>query len=161
MSNRVTAVFEEDGQVEKVAEAIKNHGYDSEQLSIMRQHGETEDGDGEVREGGKDNMSGGLMTGGAIGGLAGILAGAGTIAIPGLGILAAAGPIAGLFSGAAAGGLIGGLVDLGIPEKDSADYENHIKQGNTLISIKSDREGDVHDLTEILKDYGGQHIRVH
>lgn len=159
MRNTVTAVFEQDSQVERAADAIKKHGYDREELSIMRQH-QGEDGDGEIKEGKKDNISGGLMTGGAIGGLAGVLAGAGTIAIPGLGILAAIGPIAGLFSGAAAGGLIGGLVDLGIPEKDSKDYERHLREGNTLIAVKSN-EDDVQDLTEILKDYGGHDIRIH
>ena len=59
----------------------------------------------------------GAVTGGAIGGTIGLLAGIGTLAIPGLGPFIAAGPIMAALSGAAAGataagGLAGSLVSV-------------------------------------------------
>jgi hypothetical protein len=51
----------------------------------------------------------GAVTGGAIGGTIGLLAGIGTLAIPGLGPFIAAGPIMAALSGAAAGATAGGL----------------------------------------------------
>lgn len=65
----------------------------------------------------------GAGTGAALGGLGGFLVGLGALAIPGIGPVLAAGPIAaalaGVGLGAAAGGVIGALTELGIPEDDA------------------------------------------
>ena len=62
----------------------------------------------------------GAGIGGALGGAAGLLAGLGLLAIPGLGPVVAAGWLAalavGAAAGAAAGGLVGALVSAGVPE---------------------------------------------
>src|SRR3954470_5944280 len=64
----------------------------------------------------------GLSTGAAIGGFGGLLLGLGALAIPGIGPIIAAGPLAatlaGATLGAATGGLIGAFTDLGITEED-------------------------------------------
>ena len=77
--------------------------------------------------------------GGAIGGTLGLLAGIGALAIPGLGVLIAAGPIVALLTGAAAGAAVGGvagaLVGMGIPEIEAKQYEGKIKSGNILLSV--------------------------
>lgn len=69
----------------------------------------------------------GAVAGGAIGGIVGLLAGIGSLAIPGLGPFIAAGPIMAALSGAAAGaatgGVVGALVGLGIPEYEAKAYE--------------------------------------
>ncbi len=61
----------------------------------------------------------GVTAGGAIGGVLGVLAGIGALAIPGVGPLIAAGPImaglAGLGVGGAVGGLVGALMGMGHP----------------------------------------------
>lgn len=81
----------------------------------------------------------GVGAGGAIGGTLGLLAGIGALAIPGLGMLIAAGPIVALLSGAAAGAAVGGvagaLVGMGIPEIEAKQYEGKIKSGNILLSV--------------------------
>jgi len=80
----------------------------------------------------------GAVTGGAIGGTLGLLAGIGTLAIPGVGPFIAAGPImaglAGIAAGATAGGIVGALVGLGIPEYEAKAYEDRIKAGGYLIA---------------------------
>jgi hypothetical protein len=88
----------------------------------------------------------GAATGGAVGlgvgGVLGLLAGIGALAIPGVGPFIAAGPIMGALSGAAVGGttggIIGGLVGLGIPEYEAKRYEGKVRGGNILISVHTD-----------------------
>ncbi len=68
--------------------------------------------------------------------------GIGSLAIPGVGPLIAAGPILAALTGAAAGGavggLTGGLIGLGIPEYEAKRYEGAVKNGNILISVHTD-----------------------
>ena len=97
----------------------------------------------------------GAVTGGAIGGTVGLLAGIGTLAIPGLGPFIAAGPIMAALSGAAAGatagGVVGALVGLGIPEYEAKAYEERIKKGGYLVAVHvedGDREKAVRDIME-------------
>jgi len=71
--------------------------------------------------------------------------------VPGLGIVAAAGPITGLLSGAVTGGIVGGLIDLGIPEDKSKQYETDVKAGKVLFSMKVD-ENRINQVAEILRN---------
>lgn len=104
----------------------------------------------------------GAATGGLLGGTLGWLAGAGAIAIPGVGPLIAAGPIMAALSGAAVGaatgGIAGGLIGLGIPEYEAKRYENRIQQGNILISVHSDSADETRRAKEIFERNGGEDI---
>jgi hypothetical protein len=71
--------------------------------------------------------------------LGGLLVGLGALAIPGVGPLIAAGPIAttllGAGVGAAAGGLLGALVDVGVPEDEANYYAEGVRRGGVLVSV--------------------------
>jgi hypothetical protein len=58
--------------------------------------------------------------------------------VPGLGLLAA-GPVvailAGLGAGAAAGGLTGALIGLGIPEHEAKFFNDAIERGGILVGV--------------------------
>jgi hypothetical protein len=99
----------------------------------------------------------GALTGGAIGGLAGVLLGLGAFAIPGIGPIIAAGPIvAGLTGagiGAVVGGLTGALVSWGIPEEEAGYYAEGIRRGGTLVGVKTD-ESRVDQAVNIMNDHG-------
>jgi len=81
--------------------------------------------------------------GAAIGGILGLLAGLGALAIPGVGPILAAGPIAALFGGGivggaagiAAGGFIGALVSLGVDPAAAKRFAEHVKSGGTLVAV--------------------------
>ena len=81
----------------------------------------------------------GAGVGAAIGGLGGLLVGIGALAIPGIGPVLAAGPIAsaliGMGVGAVTGGLIGALVDAGVPEEQANLYAEGIRRGGTLVKV--------------------------
>src|SRR5579862_7197609 len=84
----------------------------------------------------------GASTGAVVGGILGWLVGIGSLAIPGVGPLIAAGPImaalAGVGVGGAVGGLLGALVGLGIPGYEAKRYEGRLKKGGILLSVHCD-----------------------
>ncbi|MGA6973758.1 MAG: hypothetical protein WBY93_19170 [Candidatus Binatus sp.] len=104
----------------------------------------------------------GAATGGAsgaiLGGALGWMVGIGALAIPGLGVFIAAGPImaalAGAASGAAAGGLTGALIGMGIPEYEAKRYEGKVKDGNILLSIHTE-DSKERDRAEKILENGG------
>jgi hypothetical protein len=82
----------------------------------------------------------GAGLGGVVGGGAGLLAGLGMLAIPGLGPVVAAGWLASLAVGAAAGatagGLVGALVSAGTSDDHAHVYSESVRRGGTLVSAK-------------------------
>ncbi len=94
---------------------------------------------GEVDDVNKTTATGAGI-GGAMGGSAGLLAGLGLIAIPGLGPAVAAGWLAatavGAAAGATAGGLVGALVGAGEPEEHANVYSESVRRGGTLVTTR-------------------------
>jgi uncharacterized membrane protein len=161
MSKAVTAVFSDSSSAENAARQIKEEGLRTEDISVVAKH----DGNGAMDDGTrdtgvKDNISDGVLTGGIIGSLAGLLIGAGTLMVPGLGIVAAAGPVTGFLAGGATGGVVGGLVDLGIPEEKSKNYESDIKSGKILFAMNAEDEN-IDRVSDILRRNGAEKVEIH
>jgi uncharacterized protein (TIGR02271 family) len=82
------------------------------------------------------------------------LIGLGALAIPGVGPIIAAGPIAAALAGAGVGavtgGLIGALVDAGIPEEEANIYSEGVRRGGTLVMVNAsdDRASEVARIME-------------
>src|SRR5207302_5924251 len=89
-----------------------------------------------------EGATAGAGAGAVLGGALGWLAGIGTLAIPGVGPLVAAGPIMAALAGVGVGGTIGGitgmLIGMGIPEYEAKRYEGRIREGGILLSVHSD-----------------------
>lgn len=99
----------------------------------------------------------GATVGGIIGGGAGLLAGLGMLAVPGIGPVVAAGwlvsALTGAGIGAAAGGLVGGLTGAGMNEAEAAAYAEGVRRGGTLVTVRSD-EGRADQVIAALKEAG-------
>ena len=99
----------------------------------------------------------GATTGTVLGGGAGLLAGLGLLAIPGVGPVVAAGwlvaTLTGAGIGAAAGGLLGSLTGAGIDEADAKTYAEHVGRGGTLVTVRAE-DGLAAKVEEIL-EHGG------
>lgn len=84
----------------------------------------------------------GATLGTVLGGGAGLLAGLGMLAIPGVGPVVAAGWLiataVGAGVGAGAGGLLGSLVGAGVDEKDAHVYAEGVRRGGTLVTARVD-----------------------
>lgn len=91
----------------------------------------------------------GATYGGVVGGGAGLLAGLGMLAIPGVGpVIAAgwlvatvAGAAAGAAAGGAAGGIIGSLTNAGVSKEHAHVYAEGVRRGGTLVTahVEEDR----------------------
>ncbi len=157
MLKTVIGLFDSRDQAEKAASELRGSGFKDE-ISIL-----AADRDKNVHKNtgaGSENLTSGMTTGGVLGGLAGLGLGAGALAIPGIGPIIAAGPIAGLVSGALTGGVAGGLVDWGIPAERGKFYEDKVKEGKILASVRSE-EGKINRAADILRHNGARDVEIH
>jgi len=100
----------------------------------------------------------GATIGTVLGGGAGLLAGLGMLAIPGVGPVVAAGWLiataVGAGVGAASGGLLGSLVGAGVDEADAHVYAEGVRRGGTLVTARV-AEGQRANVEAILSRYSG------
>jgi Heat induced stress protein YflT len=148
---------------ENAVDRLLAAGFRNEDISVLLQdNAGTKDFAHEKDTKAPEGTTTGVITGGAIGGTLGLLAGIGALAIPGLGPFIAAGPImgtlAGLGSGGAIGGIIGALVGMGIPEYEAKRYEGRVKEGGILVSVHCDNSDWVGKAKDLLKQTGAEDV---
>jgi hypothetical protein len=106
----------------------------------------------------------GATAGGVIGGTLGLLAGLGTIALPGVGTLLAAGPIFAALSGVAvgsiSGGIAGSLTAAQIPEYYVSQASQGIREGQILIAVEVDSKEDAKKISTIFENDGASDVSI-
>lgn len=152
-------VFSSGDEAEQAVDTLHDEGFTDDEISIIARDDRGGDG-GEGGEAGMDSLADGAAWGGGLGALGGLMAGVGALAIPGVGPILAAGPLAATLSGAVAGGIGGGLLDLGIPEQRGRQYEEDVKQGRILCIVESDDERS-EDAARIMRDAGADEVETH
>jgi hypothetical protein len=148
---------------EYAVDSLLAQGFRNEDIAVLLQdNAGTKDFAHEKATKAPEGTTAGVVTGGAVGGTLGLLAGIGALAIPGFGPFIAAGPImgalAGIGSGGVVGGLIGALVGMGIPEYEAKLYEGRIKGGGILLSVHCDDNEWVSRAKTLLKDTGANDV---
>jgi len=131
------------GAVEDAVDALKAEGFRNTDISVLFPYNEgTKDFAHEKGTKAPEGAAAGAGAGVVVGGALGWLAGIGSLAIPGVGPLIAAGPIMAALAGAGVGGALGGvtgaLVGLGVPEYEAKRYEGRVKSGGILLSVHCD-----------------------
>lgn len=160
-SGYLTGTFRDRESAERAYNALLQRGYDRDEINVVMSDMTQKryfvdplaDRGSKAAEGGMT----GAAVGGAAGAIAGVLAMAGTLAIPGLGIVLAgplAAGLAGLGAGAATGGVVGTLIGAGIPENQAKVYEQDIKRGNILVSVRPRTEEDARFIEDVLREHG-------
>lgn len=159
----VFGIYASAEQTERAVNSLIQDGFASQDVSVLMpdqsssrefaHHKDTKAPEG---------VTAGATAGGVVGGTLGVLVGLGTLAIPGLGPLLAAGPIvaglAGLGAGGTVGGFIGALVGMGIPEYEARRYEGQVKDGGILLSVHCETPGEMLRAREILTGTGATDI---
>jgi len=150
-------------QAETIVHNLQTAGFSANDISVlMADKGHSRDFALEHNTKAPEGATAGASTGLAVGGVLGWLAGIGTLAIPGVGPLIAAGPIMAALGGAAVGGTVGGitgaLIGLGIPEFEAKKYEGKVKSGSCLISVHSDDSNETKRAKEIFERAGAQDV---
>lgn len=159
----VFGIFSTTVEAERAVNELLQAGFSSEDVSaLMPDQKSTRDFAFRKDTKAPEGATTGATTGGVIGGSLGVLVGLGSLAIPGIGPLIAAGPIvaglAGLGAGGAVGGLLGALVGMGIPEYEAKRYEGRVKNGDVLLSVHCETPGEVMRAKEVLKATGSSDI---
>jgi uncharacterized protein (TIGR02271 family) len=163
MSKSVFGLVDTESQAEQIVENLKSAGFSNNDISVLfPDKGGTRDFAHEQHTKAPEGAATGAGAGGAVGGVLGWLVGIGSLAIPGVGPLIAAGPImaalAGAGIGAAVGGLSGALIGMGIPEYEAKQYEGKIKEGNILISVHSENSEEKDRAKDIFERAGAHDI---
>jgi uncharacterized protein (TIGR02271 family) len=159
MAKTVVGLFDNYMEAQQVVQELISNGFRREDISVVSNDAShsaerermvgTESGESAAAEGAGTGAVGGTVLGGALG----LLVGAGLLAIPGIGPVLAAGPLAagigsvaatvgagalGAGIGAATGGLMGGLIGAGVPKEDAEYYAEGVRRGGTLVSVSAE-----------------------
>jgi uncharacterized protein (TIGR02271 family) len=166
----VVGLFDSFSDAQAVVRDLEREGFTRDDISIVANDAngeytsttrETHKGDSESPEVRSGDTASGAGKGAVIGGVAGLALGLAALAIPGIGPVVAAGPIAtalaGAGVGAAAGGLIGALTHLGVPEEDARYYDEGVRQGGALVMVKASGER-ASRAAEILESSGAENV---
>ena len=143
MAKAVFCIAKSEEQATRIVNQLKEAGFSNDDVSVLLpDRAGSRDFAHEHHTKAPEGAAAGAVAGGVMAGVFGWLMGIGTLAIPGVGPLIAAGPImaalSGVAAGGAVGGLAGGLIGLGIPEYEAKQYEGKVKNGNILISVHTE-----------------------
>lgn len=142
LEKNVVGVYETEQEAIMAIEDLVKQGYNKQDICVigkdLKNVNYIADETGTVAE---ESAATGALAGGTLGGLTGLLVGVGALAIPGVGPIIAAGPIAssliGAVAGAGLGGLTGALIGIGIPDHEAEYYGNSVKEGKILVLTKN------------------------
>lgn len=163
MKHAVYCIAQTRNQAETIVDNLKTAGFRNTEISVLfADKSGTRDFSHEQNTKMPEGVTTGGIAGMGVGAALGWLAGIGSLAIPGVGPFIAAGPIMAALGGAAvvgaAGGLIGGLVGMGIPEYEAKLYDGKIQGGNSLISVHTENSDQVDTVKDIYKRAGAEDI---
>ncbi len=137
----VVAVFESHSQADSAIHELEQAGFREDQIGFVVKNPDTEEnmisGESGTMMTGPDAAKG-AISGGIIGGIAGAVA---ALLIPGVGPIIAGGIIiaalSGIALGAAAGGLVGIMMGLDVPEEEAKYYESEFQLGRSVVIVKA------------------------
>ncbi len=160
--NGSTAVgcFDDRGRLRQSVEALRRAGFRNGQIGVATHLWGDEAGGSDVTET-KTNMEEWAVNGAVLGAILGGLAGAVAVGvIPGLGPMLAGGILeaiaGGAVSGGIGGGVLGGLLGLSVPEREERDYEEELRAGHGIVTVKAGAR--YQEAEEILHRYGAHDI---
>lgn len=149
-THTIVGFFGTPAQAKTAIQDLVSHGFSPDSISVIASDTGTPKV-GPVPETGSTSDTGEKTV---IGGIAGFIVGMAALAIPGVGPIIAAGPLAAALTGAAAGaatgGLIGVMTDDGIPQREAERYSKAIGTGNVMVTVRTqeDRVDHAADLLE-------------
>ena len=167
-SRVVTGMFRDRESAERAYQSVTARGYNKDDVNLIMsedtrkkhfssdKHADTELGNKAL-----EGAGAGSAIGGTVGAILALVAAAGTLAIPGLNIVAA-GPIVAALTGAGAGGLAGGLIGAlvgwGIPEERAKVYESGVKEGGIVMGVNPRTDEDAEYFEQEWKNNRGEQI---
>jgi stress response protein YsnF len=166
MSKTVIGLMDNIGEAQSVVKDLVASGIDRDDIGFMANQKHAVPESAGLNEGeGSRAASGALAgagTGAALGGVAGLALALAPLAIPGIGPILAAGPIAAALTGAGigavAGGLIGGLTKLGVPESEAHYYAEGVRRGGILVTVAAESDAQAQTAVTVMQRHGAVDI---
>lgn len=152
-THTVVGFFGSRQQAETAINSLISHGFSRDTISVVATE-ETSTAAPKVGPVPETGSTSDTAEKAVIGGMAGFIVGIAALAIPGVGPVIAAGPLAAALTGAAAGaatgGLIGIMTDDGIPQREAERYSKAIRAGHVMVTLRTpeDRAASAADLLE-------------
>lgn len=158
MAKTIVASYDSFDEAQRVARELVDGGFEASDVSVVASN---VDGaymtDERIKVTDASNTATGAVAGGVLGGAAGLAASLMGLAVPGLGAVIAAGPLAATLSvagaGVIAGGLIGSLTDLGVPEADAEAYAEAVRRGGAIVTVRAADDA-TDDVVEVMRTHG-------
>lgn len=146
MAKTIVGLMDNFNEAQQVVDDLARNGFKQEDIGLVAQDEKGKPTSKTAEEAEPSPEVEGAMkgagAGAAIGGIAGLVVGLTGLAIPGIGPIIAAGPIASTLAGAGvgavAGGLIGGLTKMGVPEEHAHYYAEGVRRGGVLVTVTCD-----------------------
>jgi len=163
---RITALFANEADVDKVYQSLRDYGVDENHISVvMSDYSRKTDQFKPGKTEAADSAGRGALLGGAAGGVtAAIAAMTVGITLPALGLVFV-GPLlaglAGATGGAAAGGAIGALVGSGFSKEQAESYDTKVREGNFLISVVPNDLMQIERIERLFGQNQGYEVVVH
>jgi len=146
----ISRMYDSYADAVSVVEALEAERLPNHEISLVAQEnarGRTVESERRAADTDANTTATAATAGGVVGGGIGLLTGLGLMAIPGVGPLVAAGwlatTLAGAVVGAGAGGLIGALVDSGVSRDEAEVYEEGVRRGGTLVTVRVPDTADI------------------
>lgn len=148
MARTIVGLFDTFAQAQSAVNDLISAGFSRDDISVVANNVSGEFDQVETAEGGVNvsqsvgDLAKGAVRGGLYGGLTALAATVALALIPGVGPIAAVGPLSAFLGGAAigatAGGILGGLTGLGVPEEHAGYYAEGVRRGGTLVTVNAD-----------------------
>jgi hypothetical protein len=157
-------IYPDRASFDRALESLRAAGFRNSDISAILPERDqtTRDLAHEINSKAPEGVAAGAGAGAAVGGVVGWLIGIGALVIPGIGALAAAGPVVAALAAAGAagatGGLVGGLIGAGIPEIEAKRFAGRIREGGYLLSVHCDDKSWAKRAEEILEATGGRDV---
>jgi hypothetical protein len=155
----VTAVFANRPALESALHTLHEAGFTEEQVGlVLREEQVNPPAEAHKGEAAVDTAVKGAAGGTALGGLIGLLAGAGALLVPGVGPVVAAGVFssvlgataAGAGIGALYGGIVGALTGWGVAEDEADSYARVLHEGGALLVVHAPNDHRAHTARDLL-----------
>lgn len=165
----VLALFGTVEQAEQAVNSLEEAGYKQDEIDLLAQEEAVKSLIEDPRpETTKESATAGAVGGGAVGGLIGLIAGASTAIIMGVGTVLTGGALAaalgitaaGAGIGASYGGLLGALMGWGVSEGDIQHFIEGVRDGKILVAVETERNGS-EQAAAIMRDAGATHVSTH
>jgi hypothetical protein len=155
----VVAVYDSLSAAEGALMVLKHSGVPSEQVSLMAKQVKGSVPEEQALEMG-DRAEKDATTGAGVGALVGLLAGAPLLAIPGVGPILAAGPIATALTGGIVGGFLGSMQGWGVQSDRAESYEDKVRAGKVLVIVHGEPR-DVAQAVRLLQTTPATSVEMH